>query len=235
MRKIRKLPTAVLAGAMLVGLCACGGGQTVDKTVEPAKWQNVAEVAAVELLVDEENGEYKVQIPQFVEAEGNAVLTGMNERLQAKIDEYYQGKVADGLAQEFIPLVMDTENYLSVVLYEAERPSVDTDGAATAYVYDKMLKTKVGENLAWSLAGATDDGIAEAIVAYCAKELNTAEVDYCWTTFNTQGYYVDTDGKMALVLSVAIKPRVENPQSHRYLLVYKSGQIVGRLIDTLPQ
>lgn len=234
MRKLKKLTAAVLAGVMLVAFCGCGG-QTVDNKVSAVQWQKAADVAALELLVDEtgEDG-YIAQIPQFANADDNAVLAVMNERLQEKADDYEQGK-ADGVVQEFVPLVLDNDNYLSVVLYESEQPSEDTDGKVSAYVWDKTLNVEVDEDLAFSMAGATDDGVADALATYCADKLSADGVEYRWTAFGVSGYFVDTDGKTGLVLSVDIKPIVDEPKIREHLLVYKNGQILSNLTEDLAQ
>lgn len=239
MRKFRRFFTVLLTGAMLLGLCACGGGgQTGTGAVAPTEWQKVAEVDALELLVDEVNDDYVVQIPQFAGADDNAVLTYMNADLQQLAAEYENSKSVDGSAWEVLPLVQDTENYLSVVLYKQENPVYGTDGKAMPYVYDKLLNTEVDEDLAWSLAGATDDGIADAIAAYCRDYLNEDGVEYRWLSFGTDAYYMDSDDKMALVLSVSIKGVPDGDEAAdiwEYLLTYKGGKIIGRLTDDLAQ
>lgn len=233
MRKMRKLLAALLAGAMLLGLAACGGGQTTQgTTVEATVWQTVADVDALELVLDYTEGEYVAQIPQFKDADGNDVLTAMNKRLLEKGDQWKQAVATDGGFLQLIPMVKDTTNYLSVVLFEQDIPNYGTDGTATSYVYDKVTKSEVSEELAWSLAGTTDDGVADAIKAYCEGVMNQSGGDFRWLSFNTNGYYMDSDGKMALILSVAMKDKsVEDTESWDYLLVFKGGQIIGNLAN----
>lgn len=239
MRKFRRFFTVLLTGAMLLGLCACGGGgQTGTGAVVPTEWQTVADVDALELVLDYTEDEYVAQIPQFKEADGNDVLTAMNKRLLEKGDQWKQAVASDGGFLQLIPMVKDTTNYLSVVLFEQEIPNYGTDGKAMPYVYDKLLNTEVDEDLAWSLAGATDDGIADAIAAYCREYLNEDGVEYRWLSFGTDAYYMDSDDKMALVLSVSIKRVAEDDETAdkwNYLLTYKGGKIIGRLTDDLAQ
>lgn len=232
MRKMRKLLAAVLAGAMLLGLAACGDDTKTDPTVQvnPTQWQAVGDIGSLDLIVDETNGDYTVQIPQFKDAEGNDVLGDMNTRLQQLAADYEASKTADGLNWDVRPLVVETDNYLSVVLHEQELPAYGTDGTVTSYVYDKATKSEVSEELAWSLSGATDDGVADAIKAYCENVLNNDGADWRWLSFETVGYYMDADGKMALVFTVAAKDKsVEDADTWNYLLIYKGGQIVERL------
>lgn len=241
MLKFRKILAAVLAGAMLLGLAGCGeepgggtnqpGGNQTANTL--AEWQTVADVEALELAVDELDGDYRVQIPRFVDAKGNAALTAMNERLEKLTAQYEESKADEGTNWEMVPLVLDTSGYLSVVLYQGEWPNYGTDGEASAYVYDKVTRSEVSEELAWSLAGATDDGVADALKKYCDDELTTEALGWHWGSFHTAGYYVDTDGRMALVLNVHIKPDDrEATDPWDYLLVYKGGNIVGKLDDS---
>lgn len=231
MRKMRKLLAALLTVAMLMGLTACGGdGGQVSQTgtVAATEWQTVGDIGSLNLIVDETNGDYTVQIPQFKDADGNDVLTDMNARLQQLAADYEASKTIDGLNWDVRPMVVETANYLSVVLHKQELPAYGTDGEASSYVYDKLTKEEVSEELAWSLAGATDDGVAEALVNYCNDVLDKDGQDWRWLSFNTEGYYMDADGKMALVLNASIKPRGEETESWDYLLVYKGGQIVER-------
>lgn len=237
MRKMRKLLTALLAGVMLLGLTACGGdaGQTTSGgTVAVTEWQAVGDIGGLDLIVDETDGDYTVQIPQFKDADGNDSLTDMNARLQQLATDYEVSKTVDGMNWEVVPLVVETPNYLSVVLYQGEWPNYGTDGTATSYVYDKVTKSEVSEELAWSLAGTTDDGVADAIKAYCESVMNQSGGDFRWLSFNTNGYYMDSDGKMALILSVSIKDKsVEDAESWDYLLVFKGGQIIGNLVNMI--
>lgn len=232
MRKMRKLLAAVLAGAMLLGLAACGDDAKTDPTVQvsPTQWQTVADVDALDLVLDYTDGDYVAQIPQFKDADGNDVLTAMNKRLLEKGDQFKQIVASDGCFLQLIPMVRETDNYLSVVLHEQELPAYGTDGTVTSYVYDKATKSEVSEELAWSLSGATDDGVADAIKAYCENVLNNDGADWRWLSFETVGYYMDADGKMALVFTVAAKDKsVEDADTWNYLLIYKGGQIVERL------
>lgn len=233
----RKLLVLAMGLALaLAALYGCGDGeqqgdpQTENNLGAGTAWQSVADVDGLTLIMDEKSGDTRVQVPAFVNEDGDPGLDALNKRLQERA-EHWQSWLADeaneGSWIEVRPLVIDTDGYLSVVLYEAEWPNYGTDGEASAYVWDKVTKSAMDEELAWSLAGASDETVAAALTAYVENVLNDADREYRWREFTTVGYYADTDGKAALVLQV--RATLEGGDDWNYLLVYKDGQITGNL------
>lgn len=233
MQKFRKLLTLLLAGAMLLGLAACGEKpqENNDVSVTDGQWQNVADVDALDLLVDEINGGYTVQIPQFKNPDNNAALNDMNGRLQQLAEEYEESKWNEATRWEIVPLVLDTPNYLSVVLYQGEWPNYGTDGSATSYVYNKITKSEVTKELAWSMAGGADDKLIKAVEDYC-KTLNRDGITFYWSEYVDEAFYIDRDGHAALVLDVLVKPNDKDAiDPWNYLLIYKDGKIIDKLAN----
>lgn len=225
---------ALCMAALLAALCGCGGDKTpTDQQTSlgtGTAWQKVADVKGLELILDEKSGEDRAQVPSFVNADDEEGLDKLNKALQGKADYYrdwLETHTEDDGWVEVKPLVIDTDNYLSVVLFEAEWPNYGTDGEASSYVWDKISHSVVKEDLAWALAGATDDGIAAALDEYVENTLSDGDREYKWIEFYTPGYYIDADDKAALI--VQTKTKLEGGDDWYYLLVYKDGKIIGNL------
>lgn len=240
-KKMLLVGLLVLLSAMLLAGCGedtqtNGGTVTVGGDVAATVWQSVGDTKGLKLLVDEKSGDYTVQIPQFKDANGNEALGDMNTRLQEIADEYEASKTADGLSWEVLPLVVETDNYLSVVLYQAEWPNYGTDGTVTSYIYDKNTKSEVSDDLAISLSAFDDDEVAGAIIDYCANTLSTDGVECRWLAYDLPVYYVDTDGKVAAIIPTDVKMVAEGEEvadRWHHLLIYKDGKIVANLVDTV--
>ena len=178
-----------------------------------------------------------LQVPLFADADSSDALVKLNAGLQERAD-YWQAWLADNAETEnFItvkPLVMETENYLSVILYEDEAPTYGSDGKVNAFVWDKLTDSAMDEDLAWALAGATDEDVAAALVQYIADNMNVEGTDFRWQEFVTQGYFVDADGKAALILDTLITDKTpDGADDWQHLLIYKDGKIVGKLIEDI--
>lgn len=231
MQKSHKiLAVCAMLAVTLAALCGCGGTQQQQATSYLAltDWQTVADTDGLELILDEVQNGCIVQVPQFANVDDNAELAAINARLQAKANEY---KLADGMTSELVPLVMDTDSYLSVVLYEAEEPAYGTDGAATAYVWNKITKGEVDEALAWSMGGGGDDNLDKALKEYCTNELAADGVEYKWVSYEPAAYFVDSDSQTVLIINALIKTANGEADPWHYLLKYKGGHITGRLTD----
>lgn len=215
---MKKLLTMLLVGLLLLGLTACGG--EVEKP---------ADGVTVKLVVDEESAHGDVvQIPSFVYDGENPVLAAMNERLAAKVDAYYAAvpDIAEGLYwYEYVPLVVETEDYISIVLYEGVWPNYGTDGNACAYVWDRKNNAEMDAAMAWEKSGATEDGVLAALNDYAAVRSNDDTRFYC-EGYDIEAWYVDADGEVVLVLGAVING---DPVGHvdpwKHLVCYKQGEI----------
>ena len=218
---MKKLLSWLLAGLLLLGLTACGGEleQPEDK---------IDDGVTVELAVDEESehGDI-VQIPHFVYEGENPVLAAMNERLAAKVDAYYAalGMAEDTYWYEYVPYVVETEDFISIVLYEGEWPNYGTDGNAGAYVWDRRNNVEMDAAMAWEYSGATHDDVLAALNDYAAVRSNDDIRFYC-EGYGVEAWYVDTDGEIVLVLGAVINPEpMENADPWKHLVCYKGGEV----------
>lgn len=216
---MKKLLAMLLVGLLLLGLTACGG-----ETEKPAD-----DSVTVKLVVDEESqhGDL-VQIPSFVYEGENPVLAAMNERLAAKVDAYYAAvpDMAEGLYwYEYVPLVVETEDYISIVLYEGEWPNYGTDGNAYAYVWDRKNNAEMDATTAWEKSGAAEDEVLAALNDYAAERDDENTRFYC-EGYDIEAWYVDGNGDVVLVLGAVING---DPVGHvdpwKYLVCYKGGEI----------
>ena len=217
---MKKWLSLLLVG-LLLGLTACGG--EVELPVD-----KIDDGVTVELAVDEEtaNGDI-VQIPKFVYEGENPVLAAMNERLAAKVDAYCAaaGTAEDGYWYEYVPYVVETEYFISIVLYEGEWPNYGTDGSVSAYVWDRWNNVEMDAPMAWEYSGATHDEVLVALNDYAAKFDNGSTQFYC-DGYGVEAWYVDTDGEIVLVLGTVINPEpMEHADPWKYLVCYKDGNV----------
>lgn len=202
------------------------GGYNVD-------WQSYQKVDNLKLLVDEKSGDYVVQVPGFVDTGDSAGLQILNGELQDEAEDCLEWlrERPDGKAYLHVePYIIETDNTLSIVLFKEEIPCYGTDGEVESFVYDKMTGYPMDDDLALAQSSTTDDDIAQALENYIAEQMNDG-VKHKWREFSDDAFYVDTDGKVVIIVEAEIS--TEGADDWEYLLLYKDGEIIGKFLDTI--
>lgn len=201
------------------------GGYTVA-------WQSYKDVDNLTLLVDEKSGDYVVQVPGFVDTGASDGLKMLNDELQDEAEDCMEWLLPerDGFYLHVEPYIIETDNALSIVLYEEEIPDDASDGEVESFVYDKLTGYPMDSDLARAQITFVDDEVAAALKDYIDENMNDG-VQHKWREFSDDAFYVDTDGEIVFILDVKIS--TEGADSRRYLLLYKNGGIVGNFLDTI--
>lgn len=233
MKSFKKLAALLLAVMLLGALTACGGDSQPN---QPAGGGNdnpqggnqiletgLTQVAELEVAAGAEPA--ALEIPQLAEAADNAVLAEFNTDIQAKLTEWQQA-LMEGETLLVRACVLDTENYLSVLLTKEVAPNYGSDGEVYYYVYDKIVDNKMDVEYAKAWMSLSEDAIAEAVNAYM-------EEGQKWVSCNADAFYVDTDEKAVFLVSA--KVRQEGAEDWTYIYVLKDGAIVGRLSQLVEQ
>ncbi len=202
------------------------GGYNVD-------WQSYKDVDNLKLLVDEKSGDYKVQVPGFEDTGDSTGLQMLNADLQDEAEDCLEwlAETPEGNAYLHVePYIIETENALSIVLFKEEIPYYGTDGEVESFVYDKMTGYPMDDDLALAQSSTTDDDIAMALENYIAENMNDG-VEHKWLEFSDDAFYVDSDGKIVMIVEAEIS--TEGADDWEYLLLYKDGEIIGKFLDTV--
>ena len=110
-RQQEEHPTVETAGLKLVGELEISAGQAEAVTLD---------------------------IPELKADAENTVLTGFDADIQDKLTAWLS-ELGEGESLNVNAYVLDTENYLSVVLTKAVVPNYGSDGEVYSYVYDKIV------------------------------------------------------------------------------------------------
>ena len=214
MKNLKKLVAVLLAVMLLGALAACGGDTKTDQPTSGGDSQQggnqiletgLKQVAELEIVAGAEEPA-TLEISQLTEAADNAVLADFNTDIQA--------------------CVLDTENYLSVLLTKEVTPNYGSDAEVYYYVYDRIVDNKMDVEYAKAWMSLSEDALADAVNAYM-------EEGQKWVSFNADAFYVDTDEKA--VFLVSCKVRQEGADDWTYVYVLKDGKIVGNITQLMGQ
>ena len=153
------------------------------------------------------------------------MLADFNTDIQAKLTEWQQS-LMEGETLLVRACVLDTENYLSVLLTKEVTPNYGSDAEVYYYVYDRIVDNKMDVEYAKAWMSLSEDALADAVNAYM-------EEGQKWVSFNADAFYVDTDGKA--VFLVSCKVRQEGADDWTYVYVLKDGKIVGNITQLMGQ
>lgn len=234
MKSLKKLGALLLAVMLLGALAACtgdsqpnqpaNGGNDSQQSGNQILETGLTQVAELEIAAGAEEPA-TLEISQLTEAADNAVLAEFNTDIQAKLTEWQQA-LMEGETLLVRACVLDTDNYLSVLLTKEVAPNYGSDGEVYYYVYDKIVDNKMDVEYAKAWMSLSEDAIAEAVNAYM-------EEGQRWVSCNADAFYVDSDEKA--VFLVSCKVRQEGAEDWTYIYVLKDGAIVGRLSQLVEQ
>lgn len=233
MKNLKKLVAVLLAVMLLGALAACGGDTKTDQPTSGGDSQQggnqiletgLKQVAELEIVAGAEEPA-TLEISQLTEAADNAVLADFNTDIQAKLTEWQQS-LMDGETLLVRACVLDTENYLSVLLTKEVTPNYGSDAEVYYYVYDRIVDNKMDVEYAKAWMSLSEDALADAVNAYM-------EEGQKWVSFNADAFYVDTDEKA--VFLVSCKVRQEGADDWTYVYVLKDGKIVGNITQLMGQ
>ncbi len=233
---MKKLVLLVM-GLLLVGsLAACSGDnnnsqpannnqqnqqqnqQQVEQNQNDAQTVGWKEAANLEIEAGKADG-VTLDIAELQADPENTVLADCDADVQAKVAAWLN-QLGEGETLYVKAYVLDTDNYLNVVLTQSVGPNYGSDGDVYSYVYDKTTKTTMDTEYAKAWKALTDETIIEAIKA-------TLEENQKWRSFNVDAFFVDTDNEPVYLLSAKIGQ--EGADDWTYLYVLKNGVILGNL------
>ena len=233
MKNLKKLVAVLLAVMLLGALAACGGDTKTDQPTSGGDSQQggnqiletgLKQVAELEIVAGAEEPA-TLEISQLTEAADNAVLADFNTDIQAKLTEWQQS-LMEGETLSVRACVLDTENYLSVLLTKEVTPNYGSYAEVYYYVYDRIVDNKMDVEYAKAWMSLSEDALADAVNAYM-------EEGQKWVSFNADAFYVDTDEKA--VFLVSCKVRQEGADDWTYVYVLKDGKIVGNITQLMGQ
>ena len=233
MKNLKKIVAVLLAVMLLGALAACGGDTKTDQPTSGGDSQQggnqiletgLKQVAELEIVAGAEEPA-TLEISQLTEAADNAVLADFNTDIQAKLTEWQQS-LMEGETLSVRACVLDTENYLSVLLTKEVTPNYGSDAEDYYYVYDRIVDNKMDVEYAKAWMSLSEDALADAVNAYM-------EEGQKWVSFNADAFYVDTDEKA--VFLVSCKVRQEGADDWTYVYVLKDGKIVGNITQLMGQ
>ena len=150
MKNLKKIVAVLLAVMLLGALAACGGDTKTDQPTSGGDIQQggnqiletgLKQVAELEIVAGAEEPA-TLEISQLTEAADNAVLADFNTDIQAKLTEWQQS-LMEGETLSVRACVLDTENYLSVLLTKEVTPNYGSDAEVYYYVYDRIVDNKM--------------------------------------------------------------------------------------------
>lgn len=230
---VKKLTLLCMSLLLVFSLAACGDNnsqQNNNNNNNQQQEQPIVETAGLKLVGELEipAGQAEavtLDIPELKADAENEILAGFDADIQAKLAAWL-GELGEGESLNVNAYVLDTENYLSVVLTKAVVPDYGSDGEVYSYVYDKIVNNVMDVDYAKAWTSLEDDAIVEALTAYLAA-------DQKWISFNVDGFYVDADEKPAYLL--ATKVRQEGAEDWVYVYVLKDGQILGNFSGVMEE
>lgn len=233
MKSLKKLGALLLAVMLMGALAACtssqpnqpaGGGNDSQQSGNQILETGLKQVAELEIAAGAEDAA-SLEISQLTEAADNEVLAGFNTDIQTKLTEWQQALV-EGETLTVRACVLDTENYLSVLLTREVTPNYGSDAEVYYYVYDKIVGNSMDVEYAKAWMSLSEDTLAEAVNAYMQEGQK-------WVSFNADAFYVDSDEKAVFLISC--KVRQEGADDWTYVYVLKDGAIVGTLSQLVEQ
>lgn len=189
--------------------------QQNNNDVQTVGWK---EAASLEFEAGKADG-ITLDIAELQADPENTALADCNADVQAKMDAWL-GQLNEGETLYVNAYVLDTDNYLNVVLVQSIGPNYGSDGDVYSYVYDKTTKTTMDVEYAKAWKALTDEMIIEAITANLTEGQK-------WRSFNVDAFFVDTDNEPVYLLSAKISQ--EGADDWTYLYVLKNNQILGNL------
>lgn len=166
-----------------------------------------------------------LDIPELKADAESEILTGFDADIQAKIATWL-GELGEGETLNVNAYVLDTENYLSVVLTKSVAPDYGADPEAYSYVYDKIVNNIMDVDYAMAWTTLNDDTIVTAFNNYLAA-------DQKWRSFNVDAFYVDADEKPVYLISTKVSQ--EGAEDWVYVYVLKDGEILGNFSGTMEE
>lgn len=227
---MKKLLLLMMSLVMVCALAACGNkdsqpannNQQVDNPPEvTAGWQAVAD-----LEIDAADAEgATLDIAVFQADPENAVLAECDADVQAKMAAWLN-ELRDEYVLWVNAYVLDTDDYLNVLLIQDIAPNYGSDGNIYTYVYDKTTNTMMDLDYALAWKTVTDEVVIEALQAYLQPTQK-------WRSFVYDGFYVDTDGVPVYVVTTTVGQEGTDDWTYAYLL--KDGQILGNVSSVMPE
>lgn len=231
---MKKIVLLMMSLLLVFSLAACGDDNSQqtnnNNNNQQQEEQPTVETAGLKLVGELEISAGQAEavtldIPELKADAENTVLTGFDTDIQDKLAAWLS-ELGEGESLNVNAYVLDTENYLSVVLTKAVVPNYGSDGEVYSYVYDKIVNNAMDVDYAKAWTTLEDDAIIEALTAYLAA-------DQKWLSFDVEGFYVDTDEKPAYLLST--KVRQEGAEDWIYVYVLKDGQIMGNFSGVMEE
>ncbi len=231
---MKKIVLLMMSLLLVFSLAACGDDNSQqtnnNNNNQQQEEQPTVETAGLKLVGELEISAGQAEavtldIPELKADAENTVLTGFDADIQDKLTAWLS-ELGEGESLNVNAYVLDTENYLSVVLTKAVVPNYGSDGEVYSYVYDKIVNNAMDVDYAKAWTTLEDDAIIEALTAYLAA-------DQKWISFDVEGFYVDTDEKPAYLLST--KVRQEGAEDWIYVYVLKDGQIMGNFSGVMEE